>query len=227
MNSRTAPVASPKPDPVIASDLVIAAAKRLSAHLLGPRPSVVPDWQEWPIPGALFSDVVPAWDIEAARKLRTPVAALGLIEERTDEFYRRSNREPWRLGKDGAVQRLEATLGVLIVVSAKNDPGGVGTKKAARLEPLRDAVRRVLLGWTPDVAPETQPEPLMLMQGRLVGLQDGRLWWQEDYVTSHWVIGGNGLECGDGPPGADIRAGIAPRIGPDHEKDYAKFGGDR
>jgi len=190
-------------------DLVLAAADRLGGQLTGFR-------------DAPFADVIPAWDIEAARRVRLPVAAMGLLEERTEEYYRRSNLEPWRIGLDGAVQRVEAVLGVLIVIPVPNDPGGTAAKKTAGLEPLRDAVRRLLVGWLPPISGD--PDPLMLMQGRVVGIKDGRLWWQEDYLTSYWIVGGEGL-CQDERLGGDLYVGQAPRIGAAHKADYRKAGG--
>ena len=207
------PEKTPEPGPQHGPDLVLAAADRLGAHLTGGR-------------AALFAEVIAAWDIEAARRVRMPVAVTGLLEERTEEFYRRSGDEPWRIGPQGAVQRVEATLGVLIVIPVKNDPGGAAAKKAARLEPLRDALRQVLLGWVPPIAGD--PDPLMLMQGRIVGLRDGRLWWQEDYVTAYWVSGGAGLchnASGGASRGVDLRVSQAPRIGAQHEEDYEQVGG--
>ncbi len=128
----------------------------------------------WRVYGAL--------DFAGAREtLRAPCVAALLLGEDAAE-----NRAP---GAGLSAQRLTATLGVVACVPARNDPGG--RKAASRdrgadeLATLVEATRRRLLGWTP----RPQWEPLALRRGRLLALEDGRAWWQDEYETAGWIEG--------------------------------------
>ncbi|MBY0430839.1 MAG: hypothetical protein K2Q10_06560 [Rhodospirillales bacterium] len=77
-------------------------------------------------------------------------------------------------GLNGARQRVEATVGIIFVVSA-GDPGGA----VATLESLRAQVESRLLGWQPS----PDQDSLRLGGGELVAAEAGTLWWQDDYRT--------------------------------------------
>lgn len=78
------------------------------------------------------------------------------------------------------VQRVFTTIGVVAAVPARNDPHG--GKAQDPLDDLVMAVRRLLVGWVP----ARRWDPLALRRSRLLALEEGRAWWQDDYNTYGW-----------------------------------------
>ncbi len=86
-----------------------------------------------------------------------------------------------RAGRAGTVQPVSSRIGVIHVVPAANAPHGKGAEA-----PTGTAVkftRGILLGWTP----EGGNEPLQLAAGRLTGIEQGRVYWLDEYTTP-WVL---------------------------------------
>ena len=126
---------------------------------------------------------------------------------------------------EGVVQREDVIVSVIAIVSAKNDLGGRKGVTEDRLTPLIRETRTALVGWSPDgefpgrdiarhdattlrilgILPEAgqDPEPdgrwrpLVRARGRLVGVEDGRAWWQDDYRT-HRLVAGVPLDLPEG-----------------------------
>ena len=78
------------------------------------------------------------------------------------------------------VQRIFTTIGVVAAVPARNDPHG--SKARDPLDELVMAVRRLLVGWVP----ARKWDPLALRRSRLLPLDQGRAWWQDEYNTYGW-----------------------------------------
>lgn len=74
-------------------------------------------------------------------------------------------------------QLLRPRFGILIVCRAVNDRMGKGVTK--RLEFMKQQIRGALMGWTPD----TNFEPIMLVEGNLLEFKRGGVFWMEEYVT--------------------------------------------
>ena len=68
-------------------------------------------------------------------------------------------------------------VGVVFVIDNKRD--GTGAAAFNDLEPLREAVRKQLLGW----APEGADAPFTAGAGQLIDMDGGRVWWGDDYLT--------------------------------------------
>lgn len=108
-----------------------------------------------------------------------------------------------------AVQRVEATLGVVCCVASRHRPAmrqlddDAAPRRDgdpdARLAALVDAVRGQLLGWLPDPA----WWPLELARGRLLSAQAGRAHWQDEYRCSRLVSGG-GVQPGATPSPTEV-----------------------
>ena len=79
-----------------------------------------------------------------------------------------------------SVQRVFTTIGVVAAVPARNDP--LGSKARDPLDDLVMEVRRLLVGWVP----ARKWDPLALRRSRLLALEDGRAWWQDEYNTYGW-----------------------------------------
>ena len=115
------------------------------------------------------------------------------------------------------VQRVEATLGVVCCVAARQKPAMRQLDDDAaprrdgdpdqRLEDLVAAVREALLGWLPDPA----WWPLVLARGRLLSAQDGRAHWQDEFRTSYLLSGGGEqAENPDRPTRVSLAFGDCP-----------------
>lgn len=78
-------------------------------------------------------------------------------------------------------QHTEARFGVVLAVSNLRDARGQNAH--GDLAPLRAAVIAALLGWQP--GPDY--DPVLFGSGRLLQLQDGVLWWQDDFVTAYYL----------------------------------------
>lgn len=78
-----------------------------------------------------------------------------------------------------SVQRVQSTIAVVSVVPAPNDPGG--SKGAGdALGRLYEAAREVLRGFVPI----DRWDGLALRRGRLLALENGRAWWQDEFITA-------------------------------------------
>jgi len=79
---------------------------------------------------------------------------------------------------DQVIQRVNMTLGVVLVVRNLSDTKGVAAGQD--MEVLRAQVKAALLGWQP--APEF--DPLQRGRGALLAFKDGHMWWQDIYLTA-------------------------------------------
>ena len=79
-------------------------------------------------------------------------------------------------------QLFETAVGVVIAVSNKADPRGDASRES--LVAVRRAVRAALLGWVPAGC----LSGLAAGGGNLLRLDDGLLWWQDDYVTTYQEV---------------------------------------
>ena len=78
------------------------------------------------------------------------------------------------------VQRVFSSIGVVVGVPAPNDPGGARARNP--LDVLVRAARVLLVGWVP----VRRWDPLALRRSRLLAIDGGRAWWQDDYITYGW-----------------------------------------
>lgn len=95
-----------------------------------------------------------AWVIEAANRAGPNLAATVVVH-----------------------QRVEVRFGV--VIAAHNVRDMKGEQAAVDMKALRTSVMTALLGWTP----ATHHDPCEYAGGRLIGLDNMVLWWQDDYIT--------------------------------------------
>lgn len=72
-------------------------------------------------------------------------------------------------------------FGVVVAVQNLRDPRG--EKAQADLLALRHAIMTALHGWSPD----DDFDPIEFGGGRLLQLNDQVLWWQDDFVTAHFI----------------------------------------
>ncbi|MDE0662000.1 MAG: hypothetical protein OXI79_20405 [Gammaproteobacteria bacterium] len=114
----------------------------------------------------------------AAETLRVPCLVSVALGEDVDDDLTPEGSE--------TVQRVRTRIGVVAGVAARNDPGGI--KGAAEddgpLGELLRAVRTRLVGWTP----ARRWEPLAVRRGRLLSLEGGRAFWQDEYTTFGWAV---------------------------------------
>lgn len=132
-------------------------------------------------------------DFAAARaKLQTPCVAVLPVTDAAEP-----NEAP---DPDGVVvQRVTPTVTVVIGVSAPNDLGGIKGKARDGLTPLVEASRLALIGWAPGGLFPRVVEPgqrlderwtsLVFRRGRLLAIEQGRAWWQDEYSTSRRMTG--------------------------------------
>ena len=73
-------------------------------------------------------------------------------------------------------QRIEQSFAVVIVLANRRD--ATGAAAAQDLHALRMQVRAALLGWVPDAS---NGETVAFTSGRLIRLDDGRLWWSDEF----------------------------------------------
>ena len=141
-------------------------------------------------------------DFAAARsKLQTPCVAVLPVTDAAE-----SNEAP---DPDGPVfQRVTATVSVVVGVSAPNDMGGIKGTAHDALTPLVAASRLALIGWAPGgrfpqlvepgAAPPERWTSLVFRRGRLLAIEQGRAWWQDEYST-YRRMGGHGDDA-EPPP---------------------------
>ena len=87
----------------------------------------------------------------------------------------------------GALQFITTTVAVTIIVPAVNDPRG--ERALDDLTPRVDAVRAALIGWSP--FPDAR-QPLRLVRGALVDIEEGRAWWEDVYEFQRLLNAING-----------------------------------
>ena len=114
----------------------------------------------------------------AAERLQTPcLVSVALGEDHDDDLTPEGTE---------TVLRVRTRIGVVIGAAARNDPGGI--KGAAEddgpLGTLLRAARTRLVGWTP----ARRWEPLAVRRGRLLSLEGGRVFWQDEYTTFGWAV---------------------------------------
>jgi hypothetical protein len=82
---------------------------------------------------------------------------------------------------NGVSQYVLQRFGVVIAVQNLRDQAAIAAQE--ELAPLRLALITALLGWAPD----EERDPCTYGGGRLVGLTDRVLWWQDNFDTSYYV----------------------------------------
>lgn len=90
-----------------------------------------------------------------------------------------------RPGADAAfsgsvLQAVETTLSIVLVLDNKRD--STGSAANDELERLRGEIRKALLGWAPDGV----DSPLTAGRGQLIDLDNGRVWWGDEFRIEHY-----------------------------------------
>lgn len=78
----------------------------------------------------------------------------------------------------GHSQRVTARFGVVLCVTA-HARSAAGSRDLEILHPLREALATALIAWVPAAG----LDPIEFVAGRLIGLADARLWWQDEFHT--------------------------------------------
>lgn len=78
-------------------------------------------------------------------------------------------------------QNNNVRFGVVMAVQNLRDPRG--EKAQADLLPIRTSIMNALHGWQPDY----DFDPIEFGGGRLLQLNDQVLWWQDEFVTAHFI----------------------------------------
>ena len=144
--------------------MTLAALEIHVAEAMAARLAALADEQGEP----LFAAVLSALEVAALTTWpRTPAAlVLPISDEAEESTTRKVERAP--------VQHF-VRLGVAYLVSAPNDR--TGARGRERLSPVLAAARRALAGWQPP----GQREVLEFRRGRLVGAEDGRVQWTDEF----------------------------------------------
>lgn len=80
------------------------------------------------------------------------------------------------------MQRVELTFGVVLAVS-NGKVQNIGQKYTpSKLDLLRTAVMKAVLGWQPN----DDYDPAEFVRGRLVQVQSKALWWQDEFKTAFY-----------------------------------------
>jgi len=110
-------------------------------------------------------------------RLRTPTAYVILLGEVAGENEMQTITH----------QHLVSTVGVVLAIGNTRNPRGVlGAGDKSNLYTVRKAIRDSLLNFDMDTQNEVYDPPEYL-RGRLVQVQDGVLWWQEEYRTGYYI----------------------------------------
>lgn len=80
---------------------------------------------------------------------------------------------------DLVIQRVTATIGVILVVRNVSDVKGEAARQD--MDALRKAVKDILLGWQPT----SEYDPLARGRSNLLLFKDMHMWWQDIYTTSY------------------------------------------
>lgn len=125
--------------------------------------------------GASFRLIGMAGELAAVKERPTALPALYVyaIEDAAEENQR----------LNGHLQRVEADVGVLMVVSNLSDPKGGAA--AGDIETLKTKTRAALAGWQPPSA----EEPLGLVGGKLVKAAGGAVWWEDTIGAAFFIEG--------------------------------------
>lgn len=78
------------------------------------------------------------------------------------------------------IQRVDVVMPVVLVV--RNVADATGEAAASDLQPLRDAVKTLLLGWVP----LENWQPFQRGRGHLMAFRDGHMWWQDIYTSTYF-----------------------------------------
>ncbi len=78
------------------------------------------------------------------------------------------------------LQAVNTTLAIVLVLDNKRD--STGNAANDELEKLRAEVRQALLGWAPDGF----DSPLTAGKGQLIDLDNGRVWWGDQFHIDHF-----------------------------------------
>lgn len=82
---------------------------------------------------------------------------------------------------NGVRQQVTTRFGVVLALGNLGDARGEAASKA--IETTRAAVRAALLGWSPTA----DDDPIAFAQGRMIGLADGVVWWQDEFITGNSI----------------------------------------
>jgi hypothetical protein len=128
------------------------------------------------VPANLVAFVGTALDLASAQEGAIQFPAVFVVELGDDagENERASGR---------VIQRVEAQIGVVIAMQDLNRLRGERGQDA--LEDVRAAIRAALLAWEP----EAGADPMTFAQGRLLEWNEFALWWQDAYITAHYITG--------------------------------------
>ncbi|MGF1688704.1 hypothetical protein L4C36_18800 [Photobacterium japonica] len=110
-------------------------------------------------------DALSQLDLKKSGTTRTPALYVFLVGETPGPDVR---------GSGAYLQSLTATVGVVIVDTSRNG-------KPIDLQPLRQALRKRLFGWSGSDA----FEPYWLGGGRLLTIESGRASWLDNFVTEY------------------------------------------
>ena len=78
------------------------------------------------------------------------------------------------------VQRVVSSVGIVMVVMNVSDAKGKAAEQD--MTTLRAAVKALILGWQP----ATGHDPLERGRSHLLAFRDGRMWWQDTYITAYY-----------------------------------------
>lgn len=79
----------------------------------------------------------------------------------------------------GVCQLVTASVGIVIAVHNVRDATGDASRHD--LEMLRDDISGALLNWIP---PDAEAQ-VTYVRGRLIRIEDGVIWWQDEYQTTY------------------------------------------
>ena len=68
---------------------------------------------------------------------------------------------------------------IAVVLMVRNMRDGTGLAASSDMDALRAQTDAALFGWLPDEL----HSPLVFSSGKLLGLLDNELWWQDEYTT--------------------------------------------
>jgi len=78
-------------------------------------------------------------------------------------------------------QRVETRFGVLLGVKSLKD--AVSRQNLNNLTPVRKAIQSALIGWMPAGSDDL----VTYGSGKLLKIQDGVLWWQDEFITAFYL----------------------------------------
>ena len=80
-----------------------------------------------------------------------------------------------------AIARVHTQIAVIVGVPARHGPRKAA-EKSEDIAALVRTTRQRLTGWEP----ARHWQPLAIRRARLLSLEDGRAWWQDEYQTTSW-----------------------------------------